>query len=229
MSAITHGTFKEKIYVVYGGLDIGQFVVTKNKAITVEEFRILSVGRITEKKGFYVLVKALKILDENGIKFKCEIVGSGTRDRYNRKLRKLIGKLGLGQKLFLSGTRPFEYVLEKYKEADMFVLPCLIAQNGDRDVIPNVLKEAMAMKLPVISTQLPAMPELIDSGEDGILVPENDEKSLAAAMEELIKDKEKARMLGENARRKIEERFDVSKNTEMLYRLLSETCASYKT
>jgi glycosyltransferase involved in cell wall biosynthesis len=221
LNALTKGRYAGKIHVIYGGLDLSRFVGVGDKGRISAGLRILSVGRIIEEKGFHVLAKALKILEGKGVDLKCEIVGGlPENDAYHETLERLILDLGLKDKMTLSGSQPLEFVMKKYREADIFVLPCVVAQNGGRDNIPNALKEAMAMKLAVISTDITGMPELVDNGKNGILVPENDVEALATAIGNLAKNKEIATKLGENARIKIEEKFDLSKNAGRLYELL---------
>ena len=114
--------------------------------------------------------------------------------------------------VFFSGTQRFEQVLGKYREPDIFILPSVIAEDGSRDITPNVLIEAMAMKIPVISTTVTGIPEIVENEVSGILVPPNDENALAEAIIKLIHDSNLRNELGENARKRIEERFDSNKN-----------------
>jgi colanic acid/amylovoran biosynthesis glycosyltransferase len=103
-------------------------------------------------------------------------------------------------------------VLQKYGEADIFVLPSVVAPNGSGDVTPNALIEAMAMQLPVISTRSRGIPEIVEDGVSGILVPARNERALAEAIIRLADDKELRSRLGKNARKRVEERFDIHRN-----------------
>ena len=109
----------------------------------------------------------------------------------------------------LSGSSKF---WKKYREADIFILPSVIAEDGSRDITPNVLIEAMAMKIPVISTTVTGIPEIVENEVSGILVPPNDENALADTIIKLIHDSNLRNELEENARKRIEERFDSNKN-----------------
>jgi glycosyltransferase involved in cell wall biosynthesis len=111
--------------------------------------------------------------------------------------------------------------MREFKNSDLFILPCVIADHGGRDISPNALIEAMAMKLPVISTRIAAIPEIVEDGVSGILVSPNDENGLAEAVRRLIRDPSLRKNLGENARKRIEERFDLRRNYSRFVELFS--------
>jgi glycosyltransferase involved in cell wall biosynthesis len=179
---------------------------------------------LIEEKGLIYLLKACNILKEKGFTFRCNIIG-GTEEPfytdYYLALKKLHRELNLEDCVFFLGAQPFKQVLEEYKKHDIFILPCVIARNGGRDISPNSLLEAMAMKMPVISTTIAAIPEIVDDGENGLLVPPNNENALADAAIKLIQDYNSRKTLGENARKKIEERFDIHKNLQQYFALLN--------
>jgi glycosyltransferase involved in cell wall biosynthesis len=122
----------------------------------------------------------------------------------------------------LVGGRPQASLLELYHTCHLFVLPCIIAANGDRDGLPNVLLEALATGIPVITTAVSGIPELIHDHENGILVPEKDEFKIAAAIHTLVKDPALYQHIAHSGRRLIEERFDINKSTDELYELFRE-------
>jgi len=123
--------------------------------------------------------------------------------------------------VFFSGAQPFLGILERYKAADIFVLPCVIAEDGSRDITPNALIEAMAMKLPVISTAVTGVPEIAEDGVSGLLVPPHDSQSLADAIIRFIQDEDLRINLGNEARKQIERRFDVTQNVQKRVELFS--------
>jgi glycosyltransferase involved in cell wall biosynthesis len=177
--------------------------------------RILSVGRLIEEKGFIYLLRALKLLQDRGCTFRCEIVGApdeSSASGYYAELQALWRRLGLEPVVTFVGALPFNGVLEKYADADMFVLPSVTAASGGRDVTPNALIEAMAMGLPVVSTRMSGIPEIVEHGVSGLLVPPRNDRALAHALEGLIADPCLRRRLGQNARRRVEVRFDIRKN-----------------
>ena len=204
-----------KIYTIYNGLNLVEFVPHHKQENISKQTRILSVARLIEQKGLVYLLKACKILKERGYLFRCEIIGGPEEPlyvNYYLALKKLHRQLGLEECVFFLGAQSFDKVLEKYRNADIFILPCVIAEDGSRDISPNALIEAMAMKLPVISTNITGIPEIVEDGLSGILAPPHDENALAEAIVKLIENDNLRMGLGENARKRVEERFDIDKN-----------------
>jgi colanic acid/amylovoran biosynthesis glycosyltransferase len=204
-----------KIYIIYNGIRLEHFKPKEKQKKLSKETRLLTVATLGETKGFIYLLKSCKALKERGFIFKCEIIG-GTHEplytNYCLELKKLRGRFGLERCVSFLGAQPFNKVLEEYKNTDIFILPCVVARDGSRDVTPNVLIEAMAMKIPVISTNITGIPELVQDGISGILVPPKNERALTEAIIRLINDDTLRRYLGEKAREKVEERFDINKN-----------------
>lgn len=191
-------------------------------------FRILCVARLIEEKGLVYLLRACAQLRERGISFTCEIIGGAeepTYVSYRIQLLRLHKHLCLQDHVFFLGSRPFDQILDAYAHADLFVLPCVIAENGGRDISPNSLIEAMAMGLPVISTQLSAIPEIVEHGVSGILIPPNDAPALADAMVELIQDEPRRRALGARARERVQARYDARKNVAQFAALFASASA----
>jgi glycosyltransferase involved in cell wall biosynthesis len=201
-----------KINIIYNGVNLERFNPKGDERNSQKLPAMLSVARLTEQKGVIYLLKACKILKEKGYSFICEVIGAPVDVSYHLKLKILHRKLGLEDRVFFLGPLPFNTVMEKYKNADFVVLPCLIAEDGSRDITPNTLIEAMAMKLPVISTDITGIPEIVDNGLNGILVPPCDENALAEAMMALIDDYSLRKKFGENGMNKISEKFDINKN-----------------
>ncbi len=214
-----------KINTIYNGINLEQFKPKQENENISKQMRILSVARLAEEKGLIYLLKACKILKDRGYLFRCEIIG-GTQEplytNYYIELKKLHKELGLKEYVFFSGAQPFNKVLEKYKSTDILILPCVISKDGSNDITPNALIEAMAMKLPVISTNITGIPEIMENGVCGILVPPNDENAISEAVINLIKDCDLGKELGGNARKKVEERFDINKNIVQYVELFEE-------
>ncbi len=181
---------------------------------------ILAVGRLVEKKGLNYLVEACTLLRERGIPFRCLLVGGGPlRDH----LRAQIAALGLAGSVSLLGARTQEDLVDIYRQATLLALPCVVLENGDRDGIPNVLVEAMGMGLPVVSTRISGIPELVDHGRNGLLVPPRDAAALAEAMAALLADPAQRQRLQAEAHRTITSRFDLAQNAARLEALFAAT------
>ena len=202
-----------RIYTIYNGLNLPDF------PLRFEEPQapiILGVGRLEEKKGFHYLIEACSVLLDRNINFKCEIIGSGS---LKRDLNQQIISYKLGDNVNLLGPMPQDELKAHYYKALVFALPCIISSRNDRDVLPNVLKEAMAIGIPVVTTLLPAIKELIQNGVNGILVPVGDHKSLAESLELLLTNSTLRSILAINARKIIEERFNCNDNVSQLKNL----------
>lgn len=203
------------IHVIYEGLDLSQFTPPPKKQSSSSPIRIVTVARLIEEKGLVYLLQALKVLYDHGYAFRCEIVGAPDESsdaQYAEKLLALWRQLELQTCVVLLGALPFDEVLKKYAGADIFVLPGVTTKNGGRDVTPNALIEAMAMGLAVVSTNISGIPEIVQHGVNGLLVPPRNERALAQALETLIGDETLRQTLGRNARRQVEEKFNIAKN-----------------
>lgn len=164
---------------------------------------ILSVGRLVEKKGFDDLIQASALLEDE---FRLVIIGDGPLEA---RLRGLVDQLGLADKVTMLGAMDHAGALRRYRDADIFCLACKIAADGDRDSMPVVTKEAMAAGLPVVSTREVGVPEMVDDGRTGILVPPSDPRALASALSRLLQDPAGAAAMGREGRKVVEERFDL--------------------
>ncbi len=214
-----------KIHIIYEGIDLKQFKPERKEENIANRTRLMTVARLIEEKGLVYLLKACEVLKKRGYLFRCHIIGGVEKQftNYYIELMKLHRHLGLEDCVVFLGAQPFKKVLEEYNNADIFILPCVIAKNGGRDISPNALIEAMAMKLPVISTKIAAIPEIVEDGVSGILVHPNDENALAEVVIKLIEDQSLRKSLGDNARKRIEERFDINRNIVKYVELFEET------
>jgi glycosyltransferase involved in cell wall biosynthesis len=167
--------------------------------------QILAVGRLVAKKGYPVLLGALRVLVDGGRDVHCRIVGGG--DGHDALARQ-IQQFGLAGRVTLAGARTHQEIAEEYRHADVFVQASVILPDGDRDGIPNALLEAMASSLPVVATAVSGIPEAVHDGITGLLVPPGDAAALAAALARVVDDKDLAARLGRRARTEVLERFD---------------------
>ena len=198
------------IHKIYHGLDTKLFSVGQYDAVNKQDEKLpvlLSVGRLVEKKGFDYLVQACSLLKAKGRQFQCQIVGGGDDD-VKAKLVSLINDLDVEDTITLHGAVTQEELRDIFKNATVFALPCLVVDNGDRDGIPNVLVEAMSMRVPVISTDISGIPELIDNNVNGLLVPEKNAEAMADAIERLLLDSVLRQQLADAGRDRVCKDFD---------------------
>jgi glycosyltransferase involved in cell wall biosynthesis len=167
---------------------------------------MLSVGRLVEKKGFPDLVEACARLKAAGRRLRCEIYGEGP---LAAELAAQIARLGLEDTVILAGARSQRELVPIFQQADLFALAPFVTDDGDRDGIPNVLVEAMACGLPVVSTAVAGIPELVRPGANGVLVPPRDVAALAEALATLIDAPERREAMGKAARQTVVEGFDL--------------------
>ena len=175
---------------------------------------MLAVGQLKEKKGFVFLVEACRLLSESGREFRAEIIGEGP---LRAELETAIHRAGLGDRLVLRGALSHAEVRAAYAAADLFVLPCIVGADGDRDGIPNVILEAMASGLPVVSTDHSGIPEAVEHGASGLLVPPGDAPALADALATMLDDGEMRRGFGEMGRKLVADSFDLETNVRRLF------------
>jgi glycosyltransferase involved in cell wall biosynthesis len=206
LSTLSDGT-ATPIHRIYHGIDIGLFSGKPREQTQnpVEPYRILTVARLTAKKGLPTVLKALKHLRDRKISLTHTLIGDGD-DR--EKILALIKALGLTSTTHWLGVQPHQVVLEHYQKADLFVLGCEVASDGDRDGIPNVLLESMAMGVPVVVTDISAIPELIEDGNTGLLVPPGRPRKLAEAMLRLLTDVPLRNRIIAAARQRVTTDFD---------------------
>jgi len=200
----------QKVKVMYHGVDLETFKPLNSADKDVD---VLSIGNLVEKKGHRYLIEACGILRSKGVPLKCIIVGEGPEKEH---LARLIKKLDLEKSVEIAGKCPQLELPSVYAKSKIFVLPSIITDSGDRDGIPNVLVEAMAMGLPVVSTDVPNISELIEHDKDGILVREKDPGALADAIEGLLNDSNKCAVIGRMARKKIGSEFDARKHAQRI-------------
>lgn len=211
----------ESISVVHCGVNLEE-IDSRSRALMPSSngrsVRILSVGSLIEKKGHPTLIEACRILKDRGLDFTCTIVGGGGEEA---DLQRLIVLSGLQEQVALQGYRCHPDVLTAYGQHDVFALASCVARNGDRDGIPVVMMEAGAFGMPLVSTQVSGIPELVIDQRTGLLVPPGDSFALADAIGALVADPTLAEKLGQNARKLIESEFEIRANATQLVDLWS--------
>jgi glycosyltransferase involved in cell wall biosynthesis len=166
-----------------------------------------------EKKGFADLIDACAILANKGCDFHCEIIGTGELED---DLYAQIERLGLNDRVEMIGPRPQGEVIAHLQTAAVFAAPCVVGEDGNRDGLPTVLLEAMALGTPCIATDVTGIPEVLRDGETGLMVPQHDPARLADAIERLLNDRALGQRLATEARDLIEQSFDIHRNTAKL-------------
>jgi glycosyltransferase involved in cell wall biosynthesis len=210
------------IHTIYNGINLSEFNPPDRSLASRGPVRILCVARLIEQKGLTYLLDACALLRDRNFAFVCEIIGSPEEPLYTsywKELQAQHHRLLLGETVIFTGAKSFAEVMDAYREANIFVLPCVVAKDGRRDVTPNAIIEAMAMKLPVISTPVAGVAEIIENGISGLLVEPENAPAVADEIERVGLDHALATKLGESARARIEERFDADRNVSKRLRL----------
>lgn len=218
---VKHGCPEQKIYVHFSGIDVERFAYRERTPPSAGEgpLRILFVGRLVEKKGASTLLRAFHYVHQVFPHTRLSIVGDG---RLKPKLQRLARRLRVAGHVDFHGALSHAEVAKKLAQSHIFCLPSQKDRTGNIEGIPNALKEAMACGLPVVSTFHSGIPELIENGVSGHLVPERNVGALANKLIHLVGRPDTWASLSQNARKKIESDFHVKKQTERLERLFSE-------
>lgn len=194
-------TSQTPIEVIRAGIRPEKFSPTG----ATNDSRVLTVGRFVEKKGITDAVRAMASVVDRIPDVEYHVVGDGPR---RPEIESAVERAGIEHAVDLLGTVDDDRLVREFNEAACFLLPCVVAESGDRDGIPVVLMEAMAMETPPVSTTVSGIPELIEDGENGRLVPPGDPGAIADAVVELLQDPERRRALGAAGRETVSDRFD---------------------
>jgi colanic acid/amylovoran biosynthesis glycosyltransferase len=210
---IEEGADPSQLIISYCGIDTTMFSpcldsTSDSKNTDQGPIKLLSSARLVDKKGFKYLISACKNLEQQGIDFNCTIAGDGP---LLNELEYQIQQLHLGHRITLTG-RPLlqEDIPGFMRDGDIYCLPCVWANDGDVDGLPQMLMEAMACGVPVISTKLVGIPDLIVDGETGLLAEPNNTNDLSNKIFQLIEDKPLRSRLAINGREQVERQFDLS-------------------
>jgi glycosyltransferase involved in cell wall biosynthesis len=208
----------QRVMLAYHGLDLRRFSTPALRPAggdggdPARPVELLSVGRAVPKKGYQDLLAALAQLP-SGLAWRFVHIGGGAMAA---SLRRRAETLGLSARIEWRGARTQPEVLAAYRRADLFVLAAKIAADGDRDGLPNVLLEAQSQGLACIATDLSGIPELIDDGVTGLLVPPGDPAALAAALASLIRDPARRAALGAAGERRVRRYFAAEAGIDLL-------------
>lgn len=203
--------WRQNIAVIHTGVDTSLF--RPAEARREGPFRIVCVGRLIEVKGQQNLIEACRSLAAAGVDFRCQLVGEGP-DR--RMLGQRIAQAGLTDRVVLLGARSRNEVVELIRGADVVVASSVPTRSGSREGIPVALMEAMSAAVPVVASDISGIPELVDDGVSGVLVPPGDPGAIGNALLRLHADPAERRRMGEAGREKVLREFDLRANTAQL-------------
>jgi colanic acid/amylovoran biosynthesis glycosyltransferase len=204
----------DRIHRIYNGLNLVEF---GRADFSSSPPLILAVGRLIAKKGFADLICACGLIAERGKSFRCEIIGEGPLEN---ELHGQIERLNLQNRVALSGAKPQGEVRQRLAAANVFVLPSIIDPERGMDNLPTVIMEAMATALPVVSTNIGGIPEMVIENETGFLLEPADASALADAIEKVIDDRLLAQRLGHAGYQRAHELFSIEKNVRELSALV---------
>lgn len=196
------------VHLVYHGLnaDFERLVSAGADRAPTPRIRLLAVGRLVRKKGLDTFVDACELLRDGGLDFEAVIAGES--GDHELEVRRRVLQAGLADQLTFLGPLTQDALYEQYQRATVFALPCRVLDDGDRDGIPNVLMEAMACGVPVVTTYVSGIGELVHHEDNGLVVPPDDPSQLAAAIRRLADHPVLASRLGEAGRSTVSTEFD---------------------
>jgi len=210
------GCNPKKIVVHRSGIDCSRFSFTLRDLDSDRLIRITTVGRLVEKKGIEYSIRAIGKLAKANQNIEYNIIGNGP---LREDLQQLIQELDVSDRVKLLGWKQQEEIIETLNNSQLFVAPSVTAKDGDQDAPVNVLKEAMAMGLPIISTNHGGIPELVENGISGYLVPERDPDAIAERLSYLIEHPQVWPKMSLAGRAQVEQHYDVNKLNDQLVEL----------
>ncbi len=213
---VDRGCDEKKIDVLHSGINCDRFRYQPRFLKKDEPVKILTVARLVEMKGVSYGIKAVARLIESGRSVCYRVAGDGA---LRSELEQLIQQLGMGNSIQLLGWKDHQGLAQLMDDTHVLLTPSVTASNGEQEGIPNVVKEAMAMGIPVVGTFHSGVPELVENGVSGYLAPERDSDKLAECLVKLINNSDKWPEMGKAGRQKIEDEFDMNKLNDRLVEL----------
>jgi colanic acid/amylovoran biosynthesis glycosyltransferase len=210
---LANGCPAERIRILHSGIDCSRFSFSVRHKEREEVTRLLGIGRFVEKKGWGYAIEAVARLIQSGRNAHFTIVGDGA---LRSDVEKKIADCGIQDSVTLLGWCEHREITGLLEESHILLAPSVTARDGDLEGIPNVLKEAMAMGIPVISTWHSGIPELVEDGITGYLVPERDVEALTDRLIDVCDNPESWAEMGRKAREKIDAEFDTESINDTL-------------
>jgi len=211
-----------KTYVIRCGVDLRELRPEPRPVVAGAPLRVLCVASLQPQKGHAVLVDAVAMLRDRAIDVRCVLAGDGPQAP---GLRDQVARLGLEQQVKMVGALARPQVLAALQDAEVMALASVPQANGKMEGIPVALMEAMAMKLPVVASNISGIPELVAEGVSGYLFPASDARALADALERIYADPQRGRAMGAAGRARISELFELGQNVALLRGRFDEALA----
>ena len=212
------GVPEDRIRVIRCGIDYAEFPFQPKRSI-VPPLKLLVVARLVQKKGIDTLIRAIKQIQRKGVSVSLKIIGDGPE---LNSLIQLTDHLDVTDEVTFMGAIENKEIASLFSHSDIFVLPCRIDENGDMDGVPVVLMEAMSFGIPVISTNISGIPELVIDGKTGLLVQPDDAEQLVAAILKVAEDQELRQRLVHAAHNHIKNEFSIDRNIDLLMEVFKE-------
>ena len=194
-----------KIVLMHMGVDVGEYDLAVRNLDPAKPLRILSVARLVEKKGIAFGIRAVELLNRQGVNAEYVIIGSGP---LAEELKSLAVSLELSSRIIFLGARSADVVEKEMQVADIFLLPSMVASSGDEEGIPVVLMEALVNWIPVVACDSGAVREIIIDGNTGYLVPSGDPKAICEGLAKMLKNPQAAREMSRAGRKLVEAEFN---------------------
>lgn len=217
------GCNEEKIIVHRMGIDCSKFSFRERFPNLTRPIQLVSVARLVEKKGLEYSIRAIAKLAQNHPNIEYKIAGDGP---LQNELEKLINELQVQKQVQLLGWKKQSEILEILNGADILLAPSVTSKDGDREGIPVTLMEGMARGIPVVSTYHSGIPELVQDGGSGFLVPERNVDALAEKIDYLINHPECCAMMGRAGRTFVEDKYDINKLNDRLVEIYQQVLCS---
>ncbi len=214
---------RDKVQLIYNGVPLR---AAKEAPVTMAQpYTLLALGRFVPKKGYEYLIRACAILQKQGIEIRCILAGDGP---LASSLKNLVKELGMESVVSFPGFVKFQQAQELFRQADIFIMPSVIAPSGDRDGIPNVIMEAFAHRVPVVATNVSGIGEVVLDQETGLLVEQRDPEGLAQAIASMAGDRDRAIRMAEKGRERVLTQFDPVASCARIIELITRTTPGKK-
>jgi colanic acid/amylovoran biosynthesis glycosyltransferase len=213
------GCDEKKIILHRIGMDCRRFLFSSRRLNADGQVRLVTIARLVEKKGVEYAIRAVAKLANVNQNIEYNIIGDGP---LREDLQRLIQELDVCDMVKLLGWKQQKEIVEILDNSHILLAPSVTGKNGDQEGTPVAIMEAMAMGLPVLSTQHSGIPELIKNGVSGFLVPERDVDALAEKLNDLIKHPEVWPQMGRSGRLHVEEHHDINKLNDQLVEIYQQ-------